>query len=160
LEEFNATAAPYPREKLIHELFEEQVGRTPQAIAVVCGEERLTYTELNARANRLAHYLRERGVRADRRVGVCVERGGGMGVGLLGILAAGGAYVPLDPSYPRQRLAYLLSDSEPVLLLTDDSAREVLGQSVSGVGVIDVRADEPLWARHSSANPAVGAIGL
>jgi amino acid adenylation domain-containing protein len=163
LEEFNATAMPYPQEKLVHELFEEQVERTPQAIAVVCGEERLTYEELNRRANRLAHYLRERGVGADTRVGICVERGIVMMVGVLGILKAGGAYVPLDPSYPKQRLTYLLSDSEPVLLLTDAHARGVLEQSSDGAGaveIVDLQADEELWAQHSSVNLMAEAIGL
>ena len=94
-----------------HELFEEQAERTPHAVAVEIGEERLTYAELNARANRLAHHLRALGVGPDALVGMCVERSVELVVGLLGILKAGGAYVPLDPSYPAQRLAFMLADT-------------------------------------------------
>ena len=104
LEEWNATEAEYPEDVCIHELFEEQVSRTPGATAVVCGEQSLSYEELNRQANQLAHYLIGLGVKPEERVGICVERGVGIVVGLLGILKAGGAYVPLDPAYPSQRL--------------------------------------------------------
>ena len=103
--EWNETEAKYPKDKFIQELFEEQVEKTPDAVAVVCGDEDLTYGELNRRANQLAHYLRELGVRPDARVAICVERGLEMVVGLLAVLKAGGAYVPLDPAYPLERLA-------------------------------------------------------
>ena len=93
-------------DKCIHELFEEQVERTPEAVAVICEEQQLTYRQLNARANQLAHYLRKRGVGPEVLVGICVERSLEMVIGLLGILKAGGAYVPLDPSYPEKRLAF------------------------------------------------------
>src|SRR3984957_8104660 len=92
---FNATRAEYPREKFLHELFEEQVERTPGEIAVVAEERSLTYAQLNARANQLARYLKDRGVGPDVLVGICVERSLEMVVGLLGILKAGGAYLPL-----------------------------------------------------------------
>ena len=98
----------YPREKCVHELFEAQVERTPDAVALVDEEQSLTYGELNARANRLAHYLRELGVRPDARVAICMERSVEMVVALLATLKAGGAYVPLDPGYPLERLAYML----------------------------------------------------
>src|SRR5205807_1804060 len=91
---------------------------SPQAVAVVFEEEELSYGELNARANRLAHYLRELGVKPDERVAICVERGFEMMVGLLAVLKAGGGYVPLDPAYPEERLQYMLEDSAPVVLLT------------------------------------------
>ena len=119
VEEWNATAADYPTEQCIHELFEAQAARTPDAVAVVYEDRQLTYGELNARANQLAHHLRGLGVRPDDRVAICVERGLEMVVGLLAILKAGGAYVPLDPAYPLERLAYMLADSAPVALLSD-----------------------------------------
>ena len=126
LEQFNATAAEYPAHKLIHELFEEQVERTPQAVAVIGGDQHLSYVELNAKANQLARYLKQQGVGQDRFVGLCVERGVDMVVGLLGILKSGGAYVPLDPSYPQQRLDYMLGDTAPVVVLTQEHLRERL----------------------------------
>ncbi len=99
------------RNRCVHELFEEQVERTPDAVALVFAAEQLTYRELNARANQLAHYLRARGVCAEVLVGICVERSLEMIVGLLGILKAGGAYLPLDSSYPRERLSLMLAYS-------------------------------------------------
>src|SRR6185312_4168950 len=123
IELFNATQTAYPQDRLLHELFERQVERTPDATAVVCAGQSLSYAELNARANQLARYLRERGVDRDQRVGICVERSLEMVVGLLGILKAGGAYVPLDPSYPAERLAYMLSDSAPRVLLIQEPLR-------------------------------------
>ncbi|NKI72834.1 AMP-binding protein, partial [Collimonas pratensis] len=96
LVEWNNTASEYPRTTL-HQLFEMQVDKTPDAVALVFEERQMTYSELNAQANRLAHYLRERGVGPDVLVGICVERSLEMVVGLLAILKAGGAYVPLDP---------------------------------------------------------------
>jgi non-ribosomal peptide synthetase component F len=123
LEEWNRTEAEYPADACVHELFEAQVERTPDAAAVVFEGEELTYAELNRRANRLAHHLRERGVGPDVRVGICVERGLEMVVGLLGVLKAGGAYVPLDPGQPAERLAYMLADSAPAAVLTQRSLR-------------------------------------
>ena len=98
----------YPREQLVHELFEEQVEKTPDAVAVVYEDATLSYGELNRRANQLAHYLRELGVGPDQRVAICMERSLEMVVGLLGVLKAGGAYVPLDPAYPVERLRYMV----------------------------------------------------
>ncbi|MER1157621.1 AMP-binding protein, partial [Pseudomonas aeruginosa] len=111
LEGWNATAAEYPLQRGVHRLFEEQVERTPTAPALAFGEERLDYAELNRRANRLAHALIERGVGADRLVGVAMERSIEMVVALMAILKAGGAYVPVDPEYPEERQAYMLEDS-------------------------------------------------
>ncbi len=125
LVEFNATAVRYAQEEqLIHELFEARVLADPQAVAVVYEDRHLSYGELNARANQVAHRLRTLGVRPDDRVAICVERSLELVVGLLGILKAGGAYVPLDPSYPVQRLRYMLSDCAPVALLTQSSLRD------------------------------------
>ena len=111
LVEWNATQTDYPRDKCIHELFEEQVERTPDAVALVFEDQRLTYRELNRRANQLAHYLRKLGVGPEVLVGICMERSLEMVVGLLGILKAGGAYVPLDPAYPKERLAFMVEDT-------------------------------------------------
>ncbi|WP_081481590.1 non-ribosomal peptide synthetase [Paenibacillus elgii] len=117
LNEFNATAAAYEREKTIHQLFEEQVERTPGRIALVYEGSRLTYRELNERANRLARTLRNEGVEADQLVGLMAERSSEMIIGMLGILKAGGAYVPIDPEYPRERVRYMLEDSGVKLLV-------------------------------------------
>ncbi|HET6364287.1 MAG TPA: amino acid adenylation domain-containing protein [Nitrospirota bacterium] len=118
LVEWNKTRTAYPREKCIHELFEEQVGRSPDAVALVFEDQQLTYLELNRRANQLAHYLRKLGVGPEVPVGICMERSLDMVVGLLGILKAGGAYVPLDASYPKERLAFIVEDSRITVLLT------------------------------------------
>jgi non-ribosomal peptide synthetase component F len=118
LRDFNDTAAAYPDTALVHEVFEAQVAAQPDAVAVVCEDQRLTYSELNARANQLAHYLIGQGVKADDRVAICVERSLDLIVGLLGILKAGAGYLPLDPANPAERLAWMLEDSDCRLLLT------------------------------------------
>ena len=118
LVEWNDTAADYPRDTCIHDLFEAQVERTPAAVALVCRNRRITYAELNARANQVAHALRQRGVEPGVLVGACVERSIEAVTGLLGILKAGGAYVPMDPAYPPQRLTFMLEDSRAPVLLT------------------------------------------
>jgi len=112
--------------KCIHNLFVEQVERTPNAIAVVFEEQKLTYQELNQRANQLAYYLQNLGVKPEVLVGICVERSLEMIVGLWGILKAGGAYLPLDPSYPQQRLSFMLSDSQVSIILTQEELRQNL----------------------------------
>ena len=118
LVEWNDTAAEFPSEKCVHQLFEERARRAPEAAAVLFGEERLTYRELNRRANRLGRHLRTLGVGSGDVVGLCVERSLEMTVGLLGILKAGAAYLPLDPASPRERLSLLLEESRSPLLLT------------------------------------------
>ncbi|MEH2279378.1 MAG: amino acid adenylation domain-containing protein [Nostoc sp.] len=121
LVEWNDTYTPYPKSKCIHELFEEQVEKTPNAVAVIYEDKSLTYQQLNDRANQLAHYLQTLGVGAEVLVGICVERSPLMLVGLLGILKAGGAYVPLDPAYPQERLAFMLEDAQVSVLLTQEN---------------------------------------
>ncbi len=116
--EWNQTARDYQQDLCVHEMFEAQVERTPGQIAAVHRDEELTYRELNARANKLAHYLRKLGVRSETRVGVLMDRSLEMLVALLGTLKAGGAYVPLDPEYPQERLAFMLADSGALLVLT------------------------------------------
>jgi amino acid adenylation domain-containing protein len=151
LEEWNGTEAGYPADLCSHELFEAQVERTPDAVAAVYEGEALSYAELNARANRLAHALREHGVGPDARVAICVERGLEMLVGLLAILKAGGAYVPLDPAYPADRLRFMLEDSDPLVLLTYGVPGELFAGSP--VTVIDLAAEAASWANRPRSNP-------
>ncbi len=122
--QWNETATQYPHEQTIHQLFEAQAERTPSAVALVCGEEQLTYAELNARANRLAHYLREKGVGREATVGILMERSAEMVIALLGVLKAGGTYLPLDPAYPQERLAFVLEDASGRVLLTTTRLKE------------------------------------
>src|SRR5208282_4079144 len=129
LESFNATACPLP-EATLPTLFEEQVARAPRAIAVVFGEESLTYGELNVRANRLAHHLIGLGVGPESLVGIALERSIDMVVALLGVLKAGGAYLPLDLSYPEARLAYMVADATPALVLTSGVLRRRLPDQI------------------------------
>ncbi|MBN3921604.1 condensation domain-containing protein, partial [Nostoc sp. NMS4] len=126
LVEWNDTQVDYLQDKCTHQLFEEQVERTPDAIAVVFENQQLTYNQLNAKANQLAYYLRSLGVGADVLVGICVERSLLMVIGLLGILKAGGAYVPLDPDYPQERLSFMLEDAQVSMLLTQQHIIESL----------------------------------
>ena len=137
--DWNDTATDYPRDQCIHELFEDQASQRPDSIALVCGEQALTYRELNDRADRLACQLREQGVRPDTLVGLCVERSIEMIVGMLGILKAGGAYVPLDPNYPPERLAFLREDSQTQLVLRRD---DLLPSASSRAAIRLCRADE------------------
>ncbi|PHM61079.1 non-ribosomal peptide synthetase [Xenorhabdus ishibashii] len=158
LMDFNTTQVEFPQDILIHQLFEAQVRRTPDATAVVFEEQSLSYDELNKRANRLAHHLVALGVRPDDRVAVCIDRSLEMVVGLLGILKAGGAFVPLDPTYPTPRLTYMLNDSAPVVLVTQATMPEIGSRhlptillDISGHSVLDERSEE---------NPEVQALGL
>jgi amino acid adenylation domain-containing protein len=143
LVEWNDTRAEYPREQCLHELFGEQAARTPEAVAVVWGEQRLSYQELDRRSRALAQQLRRLGVGPEVPVGVCLERSAGLVVGLLAILQAGGAYVPLDPAYPRERLAFMLEDSRAGVLLTQSSLREQLPVEVPHLQVVCLDASEP-----------------
>ncbi|RXU26045.1 non-ribosomal peptide synthetase, partial [Pseudomonas syringae] len=154
LESFNDTAAAYPADKLIHQLFEEQAAQQPDALAVVDDAGSLTYGELNARANRLAHYLIGLGIQPDDRVAICAQRSLEMVVGLLGIFKAGGAYVPLDPAYPEQRLRYMLEDSAPVAVLVQAETRALLGELA--VPTLDLQDAD--WEVEAEHNPVVPAI--
>ncbi|MGS0546228.1 amino acid adenylation domain-containing protein [Pseudomonas parakoreensis] len=156
---FNATEVDCPLDPPLHALFEAQVRRKPDAIALQSAQGTLTYLELNQRANRLAHHLRELGVQPDARMAICVERGLDLVVGLLGILKAGGAYVPLDPDYPQERLNYMLQDSAPVALLVHGATRQLLGES----GVTMINLDHGSWEQQPSDNlqvPGLSASNL
>nr|UXB94720.1 non ribosomal peptide synthetase [Pseudomonas syringae] len=154
LVDFNHTSLDYPQQQTIHGLFEAQVERTPQALAVIHGEQRVTYRELNEQANRLAHALRKQGVQPDSRVGICVERGAEMVVGLLAILKAGGCYVPLDPAYPAERIAYMLQDSAPAAVLAQTDTQRLLAD----VSVPVINLDLSDWQDESVQNPQVPGL--
>lgn len=142
LVDFNATARNYRRDVCIHSFFEEQVERSPEATALICEDERVTYRELNSRANQVAHYLRRQGVGPEILVGICTTRSIEMLVGVLGILKAGGAYVPLDPAYPRDRLAAILEDARAPILLTQTSAAKALPEHAARVIRLDADWDD------------------
>ena len=135
--EWNDTESEYPSGKCIHELFEEQVERTPDAVVAIFEGRQLTYQQLNQKANQLAYYLQSLGVKAEVLVGICVERSLEMVVGLLGILKAGGAYVPLDPHYPAERLSYMLADSGVGVLLTQQPLLNSLPQNQAQAVCLD-----------------------
>jgi non-ribosomal peptide synthetase component F len=164
LETWNATAAAYPDQACVHQLFEDQALRDPDAVALVYEEETLSYGALNTRANQLAHHLIALGVRPDARIAICVERSIEMVVGLMAILKAGGCYVPLDPAYPADRLAFMLADSAPEIVLTHAPARPALAAALAGLAtppaILDLLADAKAWSRRSRANPDPAAIGL
>ncbi|MHC5744028.1 MAG: amino acid adenylation domain-containing protein [Nostoc sp.] len=155
LVEWNDTQVDYPQDLCIYQLFEEQVQRTPDAVAVIFENQQLTYYQLNCRANQLANYLQSLGVSADVLVGICVERSIEMVVGLLGILKAGGAYVPLDPDYPQQRLSFILDDAALPVLLTQQSLLESLPEHTAQVVCLD--SDRQLIEQHSRENPLTGS---
>ncbi len=125
-EEWNNTDVNYPQDKCVHQLFAEQVAKTPDAVAVEFEEQKLTYRQLNQRADELANYLQALGVGPEVLVGICVERSLEMVIGLLGVLKAGGAYVPIDPAYPEERIALMLSDSGASVLLTQEKLAATL----------------------------------
>ena len=156
---FNATAAPLP-ETLVHTLFEQQADRTPEATALVFEATTLSYAELNARANRLAHHLIGLGIGPDQRVALCMERGIGLVVALLATLKAGAAYVPLDPAYPAERLAFMLADCGPRALLTEAGQHHGLAQALAALPVIELDAASPAWALQPTTNPDSARLGL
>ncbi|MEH2377487.1 MAG: amino acid adenylation domain-containing protein [Nostoc sp.] len=151
LTEWNHTQTDYPQQACIHQLFEAQVELTPEAVAVVFEEQQLTYRELNIKANQLAQYLQNLGVRTDVLVGICVERSLEMIVGLLGILKAGGAYAPLDPNYPVERLAFILEDAQVSVLLTQEHLLNNFPQNHTQVLCLD--SDREILSQYSSENP-------
>jgi amino acid adenylation domain-containing protein len=155
LDEWNETAAESRSGRCLAELFEAQVTKAPDAVAVVWGETVLSYGALNRRANRLAHYLRRQGVGADARVGVLLERGVDLIVTLVAIVKAGGAYVPLDPGYPAERLRYMLADADARVLVSRNGVAEVV---TGAAGVTTIRLDEIGHAldEESEEGPASG----
>ena len=163
VEEGNDTGIAFEPVANVHRLFELQASRTPDALALVHDARRLSYAELDAQANRLARHLRACGVGPDERVAIYVERGVEVVLGLLAVLKAGGAYVPLDPTYPADRLAYTLGDSEPRVLLTmsgmENPAHEVLGELPPSLAVIDLH-DDAAWRALPSHALDAGEVGV
>ncbi|WP_122892351.1 non-ribosomal peptide synthetase, partial [Burkholderia pseudomallei] len=166
---WNAGEKARPSRLCLHELFERQAARAPDAIAVIQDERALTYAELNRCANRLAHYLRVRGVRGGDRVALYARRSPELLIGMLATLKAGGAYVPLDPGYPAERLTHMLLDSAPVVVLRDAAASDdVLVRLNAGTPILDLHADDERWSAQPSGNlklcgshePDVGARRL
>lgn len=140
LDKFNATAVAYPKGQSIVTLFEQQVESTPDAVALVFEEQRLSYRELDERANQLGHYLRSKGVEEEILVPICINRSVEMIVGILGILKAGGAYVPLDPEYPQERISYMLRDTRAALVVCNKEGRSKL--PISGDwDIVDIDTD-------------------
>ena len=144
----------------IHELLEAQVERTPEAVAVVCRGGALSYRQLNDRANRLARHLRELGVGPDVLVALCVERSLDMVVGLLAIIKAGGAYVPLDPKYPRERLAYMLEDSAPRVVLVHDATQALMRDLSRGSRLVNLQSNAADWRDRPGSNLPARSAGL
>ena len=161
--QWNRTRRDYPRHRCTQALFEQQVARTPNAIALIFQGRSFTYEELNRRANRLAHFLIEKGVQPDMLVGLCLERSPDLVVGLLGILKSGAAYVPLDPAYPRERLATMVEDADMRILVTDSAwaathlsfilEEAFLRHDKGGLAVVCPDSDRSDIDRHSTANP-------
>ncbi|AFZ36198.1 amino acid adenylation domain protein [Stanieria cyanosphaera PCC 7437] len=151
LVEWNNTEVKYPQDKCIHQLFEAQVEKTPDAVAVIFENQQLTYRELNTRANQLAHHLQKLGVKPEVIVGICLERSLELVIGLLAILKAGGAYLPLDPSYPRDRLAFMLENSQTSILITQRQIEQNLPPHQAQV--IFLEQKQPIKTKESIANP-------
>ncbi|KPW18176.1 Syringopeptin synthetase C, partial [Pseudomonas syringae pv. aceris] len=158
LVDLNATDVPYPHDCTIHQLFEAKVQAQPDAIAVAFQAQRLSYAELNRQANRLAHHLIGLGIGPDDRVAICVERGVEMMIGLLGVLKAGAAYVPLDPAYPAERLAYMITDSQPAALLTQRDLQKRLPTLTLPLVLLD--DDQRNTFTERDDNPVVEALGV
>lgn len=157
LRAWNATGRPYPDAGCIHDLFAAKAMCTPHAIAATCGDEELSYRELDRRANQLAHYLRAMGVERGTHVGICVERSPEMVVGLLGILKAGGAYLPLDPGYPRGRLEYMLRHSQVEVVVAQERLLAYLPRHIGRTVCID--REWPLIAREA-IEPPPAEVGI
>ncbi|MEG4083317.1 amino acid adenylation domain-containing protein [Microcoleus sp. POL10_C6] len=153
LVQWNDTQANYPKNSSIHELFAAQTERTPDAVAAICENEQLTYRELNAKANQIAHYLQSLGVKREVLVGICLERSLEMLVAILGILKVGAAYVPVDPAYPQERRSFMLADAKVPMLLTQKNLLETLPEHSAKVVCIDAEWEE--ISRQSDRNPAV-----
>ena len=162
LREWNRSERALPPQRHVHAWIEAQAAQAGDVVALVHEDESLSYTELNARANRLAHHLIALGVRPDHRVALALERGAGFVVAMLATLKAGAAYVPLDPQYPSERLAFMLDDSRPKVVLTQSAVQERLPASRALMTASVVELDDPAapWAALSDANPDAQALGL
>ncbi|NEO29945.1 MAG: amino acid adenylation domain-containing protein [Symploca sp. SIO3C6] len=151
LVEWNNIGSDYPQYQCIHKLFEEQVERTPDSVAVVYSGQQITYSELNCRANQLAHYLQSLEIKLEDKIGICIERSPLMVIAILAILKAGGAYVPLDPAYPSERLAFMIKDVKCPIIFTQNNLSKQLPVD-SSQQVIDIHSKWESIAQHSTEN--------
>jgi amino acid adenylation domain-containing protein len=154
LRRWNDTRADFPQ-VCTHQLFEHQVARAPATVAVMSGRRQVSYQDLNERANKVAHFLRRRGVGPDVLVGVCLERSPEMIIALLAVWKAGGAYVPLDPAYPLERLSFMIEDAQPLVLLTEERCRQLF--SAIGDKAIYLDSEWPMFDQEVSDNPTSSA---
>ena len=158
LVEWNDTRTDYPKDKRIHELFEEQTEKTPDAVAVVFDEQRLTYRELNSRANQLAHYLQKLGVSPGVPVGICLERSLELAIGLLAVVKAGGVYVPLDPAYPRERIALILEDTQaPFIVSIQSLVAQLSSYRAPQLIILETAQQDIAHEDHSNPRLAIAA---
>jgi amino acid adenylation domain-containing protein len=159
LYELNRTGVEYPRNLCVHELFETQVAKAPEALAVVYGKRQLTYAQLNRQANQLAHYLHKLGIKPDSRVAICMDRGIEMLVALLGVLKAGAAYVPLDPAHPQRRLQRMFQDSSPEVVLTQKHLQAAISEWGHALPLLDLSSAAPPWKDQPENNPDRASLG-
>lgn len=155
LVQWSSAGAHYPMGKCVHELFQEQANRTPDNVAIVFDDIRLSYRELNTRANQLAHFLVRQGVGPEVMVGICTERSTDMIIGILGILKAGGAYIPLDPAYPEERLAFILEDTGASLLVTQSHLRDIFPKLF--IKIICLDSEHGTIAQYDTGDPSGNA---
>jgi amino acid adenylation domain-containing protein len=158
--EWNQAKSDYPRDMCLHEVFEQQAERTPEAVAVIFQDWQISYAELNQQANQLAHYLQSKAVGPEVRVGVCVERGIEMIVTVMGVLKAGGAYVPLDADYPKQRLSYMAEDAGVRVIVTQQSISDMLEEHRCEVVLIDTHWEQIAAQSRQNAESGVRAGNL
>jgi amino acid adenylation domain-containing protein len=158
LREFNNTKQNYPREEYLHQLFEAQVQKTPEAVALIGEENQLSYETVNQHANQLAHHLRQLGVGPETRVAILLERSPEMIISLLAVLKAGGTYLPMDPAYPSERLRFMLEDTRAAVIISQQSLADSLTLETAAVVSIDAEAE--LIAQQSTTNPVPWARAL
>ena len=158
--DWSVTSSDIPPAKCLNLRFEEQVGRTPNSIALAFEETSLSYAGLNRAANRLAHYLIELGVGPEALVAVCAEPGLEMIVAILAVLKAGGAYLPLDPAFPGERIRFMLDDAAPVAVLTQAPLRPDFSDADRCLRILDISAENPPWSGYPDTNPDTASMGL
>lgn len=155
--DWNKTEAVFPRDKTLHQLFEEQVVKTPDKIAVIYDDQKLSYRALNQKANQLAHYLKKQNIQPETIVAICIERSLEMIIGILGILKAGGAYLPIDPDYPHARIQYMLEDSASPILLTQNRLKTALSTGLKKIKrlpkIICLDSNWTAIAKEKTENP-------
>lgn len=151
---FNQTAAPYPIDKTVLDLFEEQVAKTPQKVAITYEGQELTYEELNIRSNQLGSYLQTRGVKSESLIGLCMEKSLDVMVGMFGIMKAGGTYVPIDPSYPTQRISYIIEDTDMEIIVGNAEVMEVLNFiEEDGPDIVQIDVEWETISQHPTDTP-------